>query len=107
MNSKALREAFKATESGKRILIEAKKRESHKIGDRIRELKNLCYASFVADLPPREKRWDVYQANKKGIRKLGVRGGYAYENAMTCLKFAGTGRKCFNDAIRVLKEASL
>lgn len=107
MNNSALRDAFKATKTGKLLMVEAKKQQSNIIGERIRNLKNLCYATFVAEIPFKAKRWDVYRSNKKGIRKLGIKGGWAYNNALSAVKFASTSKDALNDAIGILEKASL
>ena len=112
MYNKALKDAFYKTKDGKTLVIQSKiSIHSQNIAKRIRTLKNLVYATFVADVPKgASKRFDIYNMAKPAIRKLGKKGGEDYSHAITSLKYVWVGmnqndqRKNYKDAVELLES---
>ena len=100
----AIADALLRTQSGKHIVLEARHEiKSQEIGTRIRQLKELVYATFVSQVPDGHRvHRDVYQDAKPVIRALGVKGGSEYVQAMTALKYAWTSQEACREAVKLI-----
>ena len=100
----AIADALLQTRSGKAIAFQAR-REIHsmEIAARIRTMKELCYRTFVAEVPAGHRvHREVYQNSKQVIRQLGVKGGAEYDRALAALKFAWTSQENCWDAVKLI-----
>lgn len=102
----AFKKASEKSEYGRKVFIEAKKFRANKIiGTRIHALKSLAHDTFIKLAPQTVHPaygWDKYTQAKPEIRKLGVKGGEAYDNALQALKFAWVDSERHQDALKAL-----
>lgn len=100
----SIRDAFMVNDKAKVLMVEAKR---SLIRERIQAMSNLAHETFCGSLVPEgsRKRFDLYFQSKSRIRELGVKGGVAYQHAMTRLKAARSGmtawerQQAFRDAV--------
>jgi hypothetical protein len=119
MRNKALADALYRTDSGKQVAFQAKRsiaidrrrqeteRKSKEIAIRIRQLKELVYATFVAQVPancrtPRAVLYSIYQDAKPVIRDLGIKGGEDYSKVMAAVKFAWSSDEACREAVGLI-----
>jgi len=112
MRNHALADAFYRTRDGARVAFEAKREvraeeRAKQIATRIRQLKELVYATFVSQVPetcktPRTILHSIYQDAKPIIRQLGVDGGEKYERTMTAIKYAWSSTDACREAVELI-----
>jgi len=119
MRNAALADALYRTESGRQIAFQAKRsiavdhrradaeKRAKEIAMRIRQLKELVYATFVSQVPPnsltpRPILYSIYQDAKPTIRDLGVKGGEEYSKALSAVKFAWSSDQACRAAVELL-----
>jgi hypothetical protein len=100
----AIADALLRTRSGKDIAFQARREiRGMEIANRIRQMKELCYRTFVSDVPAGHNvHRDVYQDSKQVIRQLGAQGGVEYDRTLAALKFAWTSQQACWDAVKLI-----
>jgi hypothetical protein len=84
--------------------------EQHRIiGERIKTIKNLAYATLAGNLIPRGRARciDLYHASLPKLRELGRKGGQDYNHAVALLKYTWISPKNFQETEGFLLEGSL
>ena len=95
----AFHDAFIRTKSGAELVTTIKTQQNI-IAERIRQLKELAYTTFVAQVPDGHSRqYAVYHEAIPHIRALGVKGGQEYDDALTSLKYAWADLSSFREAL--------
>jgi hypothetical protein len=114
MRNPAMADAFYRTQDGARIAFEAKRcikteERAKQIATRIRQLKELVYATFVSQVPatcrtPRAILHSIYQDAKPVVRQLGIEGGDDYEKALTAMKYAWSSPDSCREAVQIITK---
>jgi hypothetical protein len=121
MRNPAMADAFYRTNSGAGLVFQAKRsiavdrrreeaeRKAKEIAMRIRQLKELVYATFVSQVPPNSRTpravlYSIYQDAKPTIRDLGVKGGEEYSKALSAVKFAWSSDQACRAAVELLTK---
>lgn len=103
-------DAFAKTESGKVLIIEAKKAaRSRNIANHIREAKELLYSSWVKTAPKEDYSWRkaVYHEFKPRVRELAIQAALKkdegfYQYFLTAVKFMD-----FKEAFEILNSVEV
>jgi hypothetical protein len=118
MRNSAMADAFYRTNSGAVLVFQARRaisvdhreeaeRKAKEIAMRIRQLKELVYATFVSQVPPtcrtpRSVLYSIYQDAKPVIRELGVKGGQEYSKALNDVKFTWSNDQSCRSVVGLL-----
>jgi len=108
----ALADAFYRTKEGATVVYQArnaikqaeKEEQARQIAARIRQLKDLAFATFISKVPstvttPRAILRHIYEQSKPVIRKLGINGGAEYERALEILKYTWSSEAASRGAV--------
>jgi hypothetical protein len=100
----AIADALLKTQDGRQIAVQARREiKGQEIASRIRQLKELVYDTFVANVPAGHRiHREIYQMAKPVIRDLGARGGADYDRAVTAVKFAWSSQQNCHDAVKLI-----
>lgn len=92
----SIEQSRKAREIDRLRAIEEQRRI---IGERIKTIKNLAYATLAGNLIPRGRARcvDLYHAGLPKLRELGRKGGPDYEHAVALLKYTWISPKNFQE----------